>query len=182
VVAFDGGVLEIQIGGGAFTDIEAAGGSFVSGGYTTTIDPGDDNPLDGRSVWSGSSGGFITTVVNLPAAAAGQNIRLKWRCATDTANGFGGSAWFIDTVSVLDSNFVCCQSVVAPTILNPRVVGTNIIFSFQTVNGQGYTVQSKSALSSSGWTPVHSLSGDGSIKSVTNALSGPQHFYRISSP
>ena len=30
---FDGGVLEISIGGGAFTDIIGAGGSFVAGGY-----------------------------------------------------------------------------------------------------------------------------------------------------
>ena len=34
---FDGGVLEISIGGGAFQDIIAAGGSFVTGGYTGTI-------------------------------------------------------------------------------------------------------------------------------------------------
>ena len=34
---FDGGVLEISINGGAFSDIVAAGGSFVSGGYTSTI-------------------------------------------------------------------------------------------------------------------------------------------------
>ena len=34
---FDGGVLEISIGGGAFQDIVAAGGSFVTGGYTGTI-------------------------------------------------------------------------------------------------------------------------------------------------
>jgi len=30
--AFDGGVLEMQIGSGGFNDILAAGGSFVSGG------------------------------------------------------------------------------------------------------------------------------------------------------
>jgi hypothetical protein len=31
--SYDGGVLEIKIGGGAWTDILTAGGSFVSGGY-----------------------------------------------------------------------------------------------------------------------------------------------------
>jgi hypothetical protein len=36
--AFDGGVLEIKIEGGAFQDILAAGESFVSGGYNATID------------------------------------------------------------------------------------------------------------------------------------------------
>jgi len=34
---YDGGVLEISIGGGAFTDVIAAGGSFVAGGYNGTI-------------------------------------------------------------------------------------------------------------------------------------------------
>ena len=34
---FDGGVLEISIGGGAFQDILAAGGTFGVGGYNGTI-------------------------------------------------------------------------------------------------------------------------------------------------
>ena len=63
---FDGGVLEISIGGGAFQDIIAAGGSFVTGGYNGTISTSFSNPLAGRQAWSGNSGGFITTTVNLP--------------------------------------------------------------------------------------------------------------------
>src|SRR6185436_3298914 len=35
--AFDGGVLEISINGGAFQEITAAGGSFLEGGYKGTI-------------------------------------------------------------------------------------------------------------------------------------------------
>ncbi len=34
--AYDAGVLEISINGGAFTDIVTAGGSFVTGGYNHT--------------------------------------------------------------------------------------------------------------------------------------------------
>jgi len=78
----DGGVLEIAISGGSYTDIVAAGGSFVSGGYNTTLTGLYGNPLAGQPAWSGNSGGFITTVVNLPAAAAGQNVQLRWRCAS----------------------------------------------------------------------------------------------------
>ena len=45
---YDGGVLEIKVGSGLFTDILAAGGSFVTGGYIEVItDSGD--PRDGRS-------------------------------------------------------------------------------------------------------------------------------------
>ncbi|HUK81818.1 MAG TPA: PKD domain-containing protein [Verrucomicrobiae bacterium] len=79
---YDGGVLEIKIGSGSYTDIVTAGGSFVSGGYDTTLSADYGNPLAGRQAWSGNSGGFTTTVVNLPAVAAGQNIQLRWRCAT----------------------------------------------------------------------------------------------------
>ena len=83
-VGFDGGVLEIKIGGGSYTDILAAGGSFASGGYNTTLISTNGNPLGGRPAWSGSSTNFITTVVNLPAAAAGQNAQLRWRGGAGT--------------------------------------------------------------------------------------------------
>ena len=95
---WDGGVLEIKIGTNAFTDILTAGGTFTSGGYNTTIDTLYGSPLAGRRAWSGNSGGYLTTLVNLPTAAAGQTIQLRWRCATDEGNG--GSGWRIDSVAI----------------------------------------------------------------------------------
>jgi uncharacterized repeat protein (TIGR01451 family) len=113
-------VLEIQIGTNAFTDILTAGGTFVSGGYNQTIYttndvPEADNPLAGRQVWGGFSGGFISTIVNLPAAAAGQTIYLKWRFGTDTGNVYGGGTWnngpgwYIDSIAINDGSD-CCNS------------------------------------------------------------------------
>ena len=105
---FDGGVLEISINGGAFTDIVTAGGSFVSGGYTGTISSSFSNPLAGRSAWGGVSvgyPGFLTTVVNLPAAAAGQPIQLQWRVGSDTSVGAAGQN--IDSIAILDGANVC---------------------------------------------------------------------------
>ena len=103
-IGYDGGVLEIAIGGGSYTDIVAAGGSFVSDGYNTTLSGDFGNPLAGRQAWSGSSGVFTTTVVNLPAAAAGQNIQLRWRCAAGNTPGSVTSSgtlayWNFDTMS-----------------------------------------------------------------------------------
>ncbi len=95
---FDGGVLEIKIGTSAFTDILAAGGSFVSGGYNRVIDARYSNPLAGRQAWSGNSSGFVTTLVNLPAAAGGQSVQLRWRCGTD--GGTSGTGWYVDTISI----------------------------------------------------------------------------------
>jgi hypothetical protein len=64
-IADDGGVLEIKLGTNAFTDILAAGGSFVTGGYTSTITNLWGNPLAGRQAWSGNSGWYITTVLDM---------------------------------------------------------------------------------------------------------------------
>ncbi len=88
---FDGMVLEIAIGAGPYQDILAAGGSFVTGGYNGTLSVNFGNPLPGRQAWTGLSGGtsgapaYITTTVNLPAAANGQNIRLRWRVGSDNS-------------------------------------------------------------------------------------------------
>jgi hypothetical protein len=106
---FDGAVLEISIGGGGFTDIIAAGGSFVSGGYTDLIDNRFGNPLSNRNAWSGSSAGYITTIANLPASAAGQNVVLRFRRGTD--NSVADQFWRVDTISLTDG-FNCCGTIV----------------------------------------------------------------------
>ena len=98
---FDGGVLEIKIGTNAFTDVIAAGGSFLAGAYNTVINTTFGNALAGRAAWSGNSGGYITTTVDLPPAASGQNIQLRWFGATDNGNIASGVAgWWVDTVSI----------------------------------------------------------------------------------
>ena len=92
-VGFDGGVLEMSTdGGNTFQDILAVGGSFVSGGYNRTISTDRGSPIAGRQAWSGNSGGFITTVVNLPTI---QTVgRLHWRMASDTSGS--GEGWRVD--------------------------------------------------------------------------------------
>jgi hypothetical protein len=106
---YDGSVLEIRYGDGDWQDILAAGGIFLSGGYDGTIDSCCQNPLGGRLGWSGRSGvnqtsEFITTRVKLPASAAGQTARLRWRVATDIGGFREGQ--YIDDLVVADG-FVC---------------------------------------------------------------------------
>jgi hypothetical protein len=130
--AYDGGVLEVKIGTNTFTDILSAGGSFVSGGYNKTIDPTDDNPLDGRQCWSGLSGGFTTTLVNLPASAASQSIQLKWRFGTDSGNFYGNGGWYVDSIRLADG-YTCCTGSPPPNItLQPTnqtvVAGADVAF------------------------------------------------------
>jgi hypothetical protein len=112
---YDGGVLEISspnINGGAFTDVTdpAVGGSFISGGYNSTIAFGSGNPIAGRRAWSGNSGGYVNTVVRLSPNVDGQTIRLRFRLASDVF--VGGPGWRIDTVT---SAGVCLGPVPTPT-------------------------------------------------------------------
>ena len=94
----DGMVLEISINGSAYQDIIAAGGSFVTGGYTHIISGASGSPIAGRNAWSNLSGGttaaptYITTTAQLPATANGQIVRLKWRVATDASGVAAGAA------------------------------------------------------------------------------------------
>jgi uncharacterized repeat protein (TIGR01451 family) len=135
---FDGGVLEIKIGAGAFTDILTAGGSFISGGYNRTISSSFNSSIAGRQAWSGNSGGFITTIVSLPAAASGQTVQLRWRCATDTSTAKTG--WYIDSLVI--SNNVCgnCAVGVADLVIaqsaspTPLNVTSNLTFTINVTN------------------------------------------------
>lgn len=95
--ARDGGVLEISIAGGAFTDIIMAGGSFGQGGYNGTISTGFLSPIAGRPAWTGNSNGYITTSINLPPAASGQNVVFRFRLATDCSGA--GTGWRVDTIT-----------------------------------------------------------------------------------
>jgi hypothetical protein len=109
---FDGMVLEISVDGGGFSDIIAAGGSFVSGGYNATISSNFSSPIAGRQAWSGSSGGYVDTVVNLPASLNGHNAQLRWRMASDVSVGSTGVN--VDGVSIINS-YSCATAAVNKT-------------------------------------------------------------------
>ncbi|HWM23399.1 MAG TPA: hypothetical protein VNP98_01130 [Chthoniobacterales bacterium] len=95
----DGAVLEISINGGPFLDIVAAGGSVENGGYTGTIATGTHSPIAGRAAWTGNSGGYVQQTILLPAAATNQQIRFRFRLATDCQQA--GTGWRIDFIEVV---------------------------------------------------------------------------------
>jgi hypothetical protein len=85
-VFWDGYVADVSTDGGTtWTDIIAAGGTFVSGPYNGEIDGTANNPLAGRQAWCGNSGGYINTVINLPASFNGQTIKLRFIMGSDEA-------------------------------------------------------------------------------------------------
>src|SRR6185295_19208758 len=130
---FDGGVLEISIDGAPFADILAAGGSFVEGGYDTTINAAT-SPLNGRQAWSSNQTAYRTATVNIPAAAAGKNVNLRWRMGTDST--VASTGWRVDTITVTD-NIPCATKSNTTTAvtsnLNPSTFGQPVTFT-ATVN------------------------------------------------
>lgn len=132
---FDGGVLEISINGGAYQDIITAGGSFVAGGYTGVISSAFGSTIAGRNAWTGSSGGFITTTVNMPPASAGQPCTLKFRMGSD--NSVAAVGWRVDDFTV--SQPTCCGAVCTITCpanitvnSSPGACGANVSFAATT--------------------------------------------------
>ena len=145
---WDGGVLEISIAGGAFTDILTAGGTFISNGYNSTLGSnGVNNPLNSRRAWSGNSGGYITTTASLPAAAAGQSVRLRWRFGADDNTAAVG--WFVDTISVVGS--YACSAITPRSRADFDGDGKTDLSVFRPSEGNWYLNQSTAGFSVLHW-------------------------------
>ncbi len=118
----DGGRLELSVGGGAWFDITASGSgtAFASNGYNGTIsntgNPNNRSDFAGLQAWTGSSGAFVETIVNLTDTAkfAGKTLRARWRLATD--GGTASAGWHVDTISLVGGGDL---SNAAPVITTP---------------------------------------------------------------
>lgn len=173
---WDGGVLEIKIGAGSWTDILAAGGSFNSGAYTGTLNSGSGNTLANRQAWTGNSGGFISTVVNLPSAASGQSIQLRWLCGTDQNTGYTG--WYIDTVNVSSMVPVCCAT--PPIFTSLTRSGSTLTMVWSSIPGRTYQVQYSTSAKPTTWNLLATVPATGPTTSTTDTINGGlQRFYRV---
>ncbi len=116
---FDGGVLEYSVDGGTnWFDILAAGGGvpanaqrFLQGGYTGTLSTSWDNPIGGRQAWSGTSGTFVTSRVDL-ADFGGRSVLLRFRFGSDRS--VSATGWWIDDIRV--SEGTACGPVIIEEI------------------------------------------------------------------
>ncbi|MEQ1675561.1 MAG: HYR domain-containing protein, partial [Chitinophagaceae bacterium] len=170
---FDGMVLEISIGGGPFADIITAGGSFVTGGYNATISNIFSSPIAGRQAWSGNSGGFITTTVNLPAAANGQNVVFRWRRASDLS--VSGNGVWIDNITLTGSDCVGGCIITCPANIT---VGND-------VNQCGAVVNYPAIITNGGCGPVTASPASGSFFPVgtttvtASSFAGPRCTFTV---
>ena len=68
----------------------------------------------------------------------------------------------------------------SPILFAPTKVGNNFIVSIQTEPGETYTVQYVDSLSTLNWQNLTAISGDGTVKTVTNSAPNvAQRFYRL---
>ena len=72
------------------------------------------------------------------------------------------------------------MTVPQPSLTQAVVNGGNFVFSLATANAITYTVQYKDSLTQSNWVDSTTFVGNGTTKSVTNAVVGTSRFFRVS--
>lgn len=157
---YDGGVLEISIGGGVFQDILAVGGSFVVGGYDGMIPTAQMSPIGGRRAWTGSSAGYVTTIAQLPPSALGATAVLRWRLASDQS--ISASGWYVDSIVCgkvndgLASEWRFGDSYPIPILDQATTLMGGTLYSFGGVSAGTITAQSYK-YDGAHWTPIGAL-------------------------
>jgi hypothetical protein len=91
----DGGILEVSVDGGAFSQIPS--GQFLVGGYTGTVSTGSGNPLAGNQAWCGLATAYEPVVADL-SAYAGHDVQLRFRLGSNNASPREG--WYLDAFKV----------------------------------------------------------------------------------
>jgi len=94
---YDGGVVEINVNGGGWNDVGSS--NFSKNGYNTTISTSYNSPIAGRQAFSGDSGGYVESVVNLSSLVnQGDTFQIRFREANDSSVSDDG--WYVDDVRV----------------------------------------------------------------------------------
>ena len=93
---FDGGVVEISINGDAMTSSDL-GPWMTLNAYNAKIIAGSGNALAGRPAFTGSSGGYLRTVIDL-TPFVGQTVKIRFRLTSN--DGLAKAGWWIDRVMI----------------------------------------------------------------------------------
>ncbi|MDX6446781.1 MAG: hypothetical protein QOH71_3855 [Blastocatellia bacterium] len=119
---YDGGVVEMSVNGGAYTDIGAPAYNGTILNYSGTL-----NPLKGRVAFVSNSAGTIHTSLT-KAIAPGSTVQIRFRIGSD--GGVGSTGWRVDNIAfsgtvetpfgVLVAESVTCHPTPNPT---PVVIG-----------------------------------------------------------
>lgn len=133
---WDGGVVEGSTNGGSTW--------FDIGAYATRHgydDPLTGGPLSGRNSFTGNSGGYVETLIDL-SSFSGQNLLIRFRMSTDSM--IGGSGWWIDDVTLSQGEWL--------TIGSSAAGATSLAWTVPSQTGTDYCVRIF------GSSPQHSMS------------------------
>ena len=123
-VTYDGGVVEYSTDGG-LNWLDAGDLIDAGQGYTDVLDTGFSNPLGGRLAFTGSTGGYIGTRLNL-GALVGQNIRFRFRIGTD--NSVPGVGWYVDDIEIYQCGTHTQLPIIDPVGDKGVVEGNSLVF------------------------------------------------------
>jgi len=133
---------------------------------------------------NGSSAITVGIVGSFVAPASYTNL------PTDGQSSLAGSGSSLVVVTNAPKNFNDQSNSIVPVKFSTaQKVNTNFVMTFRTATGVNasagptYTVEYKNLLTNSSWTPLTRVPGDGTTKSVSNAIaSANQRFFRLNVP
>ncbi len=164
---YDGGVVEISIDGGAtYTDIGPA--NFTKNGYNDVMDA--TTLLAGRQAFTGNSGGFIRSVVNL-APYANQTVKFRFRNTTD--NGTAVEGWYVDDILLQNIATVDIKTILVNNAGVPAQVADTFTLILPTAACIPVSITSQPA-------NVAACSGNTATFSVTVAGTVPAYQWQLS--
>ncbi|HEV7765634.1 MAG TPA: M36 family metallopeptidase [Thermoanaerobaculia bacterium] len=133
---FDGGVVEMSVNGGAWTDVGTTGAGTTNGyNPTPVLIVGGTNPLNGRPAFTGSQAVSQHCTINR-AIAPGSTVRFRFRTGAD--DNTAGTGWRIDNIAfsgvvetpfatlVADTGCVIATSTSLSTSANPSPFGSSL--------------------------------------------------------
>jgi hypothetical protein len=113
-------------------------------------------------------------VHHVAANFIGTGNALRLRVEESLESGYNDNTFVVDNFSVVAGPLA---------LLHPVCVGTNFMFSFQTMTSSNYTVECNTDLRTTNWQLLQTITGDGALTQcrvpMTNAAQG---FFRVRQP
>jgi beta-glucanase (GH16 family) len=197
--AIAGGVVNRRVGSTAHWDVD---GNYAGYGLTYTS-PTD---LDGsfhiyRMEWTPTEvstfidGIWIWTIdISDPAGFSGEEFHAPHFLILNLAvggtyTGITGdpgditatfpAEYRVDWIRIYDNGFTTLSGPAVPFTLSASKSGSDVALSFGTQDGLTYEVLYKADLSEPSWSLLQDVVGDGTMKTVFDAMTSPARFYRV---
>ncbi len=141
--------------------------------YTITVSasPSAGGTVSGGGTFAAGSSRTVTATANSGYTFA------NW---TESGSIVSSSASYNFTLNANRALMASFTHASSPMISSPKLTGTTFTLSVPTQVGFNYTLEYKNSISDPNWTAVQTVSGTGSIITLTDpGATGPSRFYRV---